>query len=515
MTQLLRNITLVGMLFLPACSGGQHTPPAAASAPSTVTVNLTATGTAIHGGLFGSNLEWQDQGDGSLSNLLPGGSPWQPGLLTAMSNAGITSIRFPGGALANTYRWKSGIGPRGNRPAGLDFSGNAQPSLFGSDELLALTHLAGVPPVITVNVAAGPSEAADWVEYMNGGPDTTWGAQRIANGNSAPGKVVYWEIGNEIYSSTAPGYLNAAAYAQALHNFAVAMKARDPGIKIGAALEGSFQQAAWMQSVNPALLSWNKQVLQAAGADIDFVSIHFYTPYDTLLNANDLSELVGSGADVFGQTVTGIEQLLQSYANHNVEIGVLEYSTFYGLQTPDARTASTDAALFNALLMMRFMSDANITLANHWSLLNNNVFGMLTIDALGQLQSRPTALVLAQFKPFQGGTRLPVTVSGASYAVAALGNVPALGQVQAVQAFAGRDSGQHVRMVLVNRAVTPQAHITVSFTGTAPATLSAHIWTPSADKSQWLGPQTVTLQPVAGSVRISLPAQALAVMTGG
>ena len=40
-------------------------------------------------------------------------------------------------------------------------------------------------------------DAVDLIQYANGDTNTTWGAQRAANGHPAPFNLQYLEIGNE------------------------------------------------------------------------------------------------------------------------------------------------------------------------------------------------------------------------------------------------------------------------------------------------------------------------------
>ena len=40
-------------------------------------------------------------------------------------------------------------------------------------------------------------DALDEIEYVTGGPDTKWGAERVKDGHPAPFKLTYVEIGNE------------------------------------------------------------------------------------------------------------------------------------------------------------------------------------------------------------------------------------------------------------------------------------------------------------------------------
>lgn len=489
-------------VFIPFCfiaaalvSGCSRASSADAKSDASVLVHVDRPGTLIPIRLFGSNLQWEHQGDGALDTS-SGKDAWAAGLIAAAKDAGVQNLRFPGGALANTYRWKNGIGKRSARAKGLSYANEPIDSTFGTDELLRLAAATGTEPVITVNLAAGPQEAADWVEYMNGAASTNWGSKRVANGIAAPAKVHYWEIGNELYSPEQPGTLSAAQYAAQVKLFATAMKARDPSIKIGAILEASFQQAAWMKDVYPQLLTWNEQVIKLVGNDIDFVAVHFYTPYDKLFSEKELNELVWAGSDVFKMTMAAIEAQLNQYSNPQVEIALTEYSTFFGgKMLPDQRIASTENALFNAAILMAAMQDPRIQLADHWSLLNNNVFGMLTSASSG-MQQRPTYMVFQELRKFGGLVNTAADVSAPYYSVDAKGNVPALPNVSRLQVASAVDADGKLRIAVVNRQVAGSMKVDLGIGGAGKpyGTLNARTWNASGSTDQqWSVPTDATL----------------------
>jgi alpha-N-arabinofuranosidase len=68
-------------------------------------------------------------------------------------------------------------------------------------------------------------DALDEIEYVTGGTDTTWGAQRAKDGHPAPFKLNYVEIGNEDWFDKSKSY--DARFAQ----FYDAIKARYPQLK--------------------------------------------------------------------------------------------------------------------------------------------------------------------------------------------------------------------------------------------------------------------------------------------
>ena len=134
-----------------------------------------------------------------------------PAVVNGAVKAGLQSMRFPGGTVANLYDWKRAIGSEHGcqvvGPHGPDKAVALTRGLaFGPDEYMRFLDRVGARPLIMVPfVTETPADAADWVEYMNGRAGTRanphggvdWADVRAANGHRAPYAVRWWEIGNE------------------------------------------------------------------------------------------------------------------------------------------------------------------------------------------------------------------------------------------------------------------------------------------------------------------------------
>ena len=128
----------------------------------------------------------------------------------------------------------------------------------------------GAQPIVIANYGTGTAEeAAGWVHYAN---------------KTKKYGVKYWEIGNENYGNGHYGTAWEAdhhpdkspnAYATAVVQYAAAMKAVDPTIKIGAVLT---TPGNWPDGIVAAgdAGTWNQVVLSVAGPSIDFVILHWY-----------------------------------------------------------------------------------------------------------------------------------------------------------------------------------------------------------------------------------------------
>jgi alpha-L-arabinofuranosidase len=147
-------------------------------------------------------------------------------------------LRFPGGnfiegsVISNAFRWKTTIGDIAERPGHEDPWNYWSTDGLGYHEYLQFCEDLGMAPLFDINCGLalgyngatnntvpinemGPwvQDALDAIEYANGDTNTTWGAERAANGHPAPFNLQYIEIGNEnggtYYNERYPLFYNA------------------------------------------------------------------------------------------------------------------------------------------------------------------------------------------------------------------------------------------------------------------------------------------------------------------
>ena len=248
-------------------------------------------------------------------------------------------IRWPGGNVAQDYRWLWGVGPRDQRVtwSNLSWKNEPEPGDFGTDEFVAFARAVGAEPSITVNVegrGATVEEAAAWVEYCNGPATSKYGAMRAANGHAAPFNVKYWEVGNEVWGNWVRGHSDAETYARNYNRYAKAMRAVDRSIKLIAVGDNDMK--------------WNRTVLRAAGASIDYLAIHHY--YGRREAANDPLNLMARPL-FFERFYREVAQLLRELTlDGRVKLAINEW----GLDLPTERQYSMESALYGARLMNVF-----------------------------------------------------------------------------------------------------------------------------------------------------------------
>ena len=191
-------------------------------------------------------------------------------------------LRIPGGSWSDEYYW-NGNGVRtgdhvdvSRRKDGIydiNFSGYSpgfriqgadrrpiDDDFHGDVDVRALHEMVkkqGAQAIVTVNVGTGtPELAAEWVRWAN-----------IVQGYN----VRYWEIGNELEGSWELGHflpdgspMTGEVYARRFVEFAAAMKAVDPTIKVGGPTAASEKGG------------FTEDLLRLAGDHVDFVSFHTY-----------------------------------------------------------------------------------------------------------------------------------------------------------------------------------------------------------------------------------------------
>jgi alpha-N-arabinofuranosidase len=169
-------------------------------------------------------------------------------LLAAMQPA---FLRFPGGnylqgrTFATRFDWKRTVGDLERRPGHLDDAWKYRSSDgMGLLEFLEWCEDLRMQPVLAVFAGyvldrqapptpAGPElqpyvqDALDEIEFVTGGADTRWGAERARAGHPAPFPLTYVEIGNEDNFDRKPGSYDAR-FAQ----FFDAIRARYPGLRL-------------------------------------------------------------------------------------------------------------------------------------------------------------------------------------------------------------------------------------------------------------------------------------------
>lgn len=189
-----------GRRATPVGSSSHHDLAGSSSSTSIVIDGRQPLGT-VSRAVLGSDYLALDNGMGSFD---PTTSSFYSSFLQQLnSDVYIGSLRFPGGAAAQTYQWQRAIGPQSHRtPNAIGPHSGPSGSGVGPDEFGALLGRTGALGVVTVNFDTGTAtQAADLVKYLTGQPGSSYFADlRVSYGHRSPYDVPWFEVGNEEYA---------------------------------------------------------------------------------------------------------------------------------------------------------------------------------------------------------------------------------------------------------------------------------------------------------------------------
>jgi len=314
------------------------------------------------------------------------GNAYTPATIQLLQDAGITDLRYPGnGGIDALYHWSTGAVTN-------PYTNDKAPDL-GADKkfpkVVPLLAQLGTT-LVTVNYGSNldgsgggePAEAAAWVAYANGKPDSTepigkdskgndwktvgyWATLRAATplptddglnalriGQAAPFGIQLWAIGHEpwnngFYNNDGAGEpdLHAGqvpskkewrrhagdkrngptAYGQAVVQYVKAMKAVDPTILVGASLKTLDPGDGDHVGKN-----WNSEVLKAACGSIDYGTVSLMVGQALSIDYKTLDEddlLTAALPRGFGMVASDLGDKFKQFcpANHMPHLAITNF----------------------------------------------------------------------------------------------------------------------------------------------------------------------------------------------
>jgi hypothetical protein len=289
--------------------------------------------------------------------------PVVPGLIR---RAGLRTLVFNGGGVSDLYHWADGsLSTDPDAAHHPDWAG--LPPQFSFDQFAGVARSADASALVHVNYGTGtPAEAAGWVRYAN----------KIRHYG-----VRDWEVGEEVYLN---GFLPGAnlepdahadkspeAYAQNVVAYAAAMKAVDPGIRIGIGIVP-------LRPAPSPFRTWDETVLRIAGPAIDFVDLHWFP---SAFVAHNQASLLGS-AQIIPTVMATTRAEIDQYAGPNGP----HIAMVIGETNSSVADGADQIAPFNGL----FLADQTLTLLDNsaesvdmWAL--HNGFGGNPVVGYGDL----------------------------------------------------------------------------------------------------------------------------------
>lgn len=413
-----------------------------------------------------------------------------PEVADLMRGAGVQAMRYPGGSYSDIYHWRDHTAPGGYVAPNTDF-----------DHFMAGVRRAGARPIVTANYGTGtPQEAADWVRYANIEKDYD---------------VEYWEIGNENYGNGHYGSQweaddhpdkSPAQYATLVRDYARAMKAVDPAIKIGAVLTTPGEWPDGITADGDAG-TWNQVVLSIAGPEVDFGIVHWYP-------GGESGPEVLPKTDRIADQVRLVREQARRYAGKDLGIAMTELNTSYGRNTQPGALFAADAY---ATLM------ANGVFTTDWWNVHNGIERVTTIG--GQTDYHDFGLLSSGTCTAEGVCEPALNTPFAPFhALAMLSRFARPGDqlVRAsaadplVKVHAARRADGGLAVLLVNQDPDAAKAVAVDYAGYSPASAAqvltygngdtAITTTAGAARSVTLPPYSLTTLLLRPSAQTSLPA---------
>lgn len=298
---------------------------------------------------------------------------------TAVKNAGVTVLRYPGGSASDIYHWQSHSEDNG---------GFVNPN-DTFDAFMGAAQSSSAQAMITVNYGSGTAqEAAGWVRYANKGGAGYSGPVPTYSGGSSTGHtygIKYWEIGNEVYGDGTYGStwennthgLGPATYASNVVSFSQAMKAVDASIKVGAVLT---TPGNWPDGVTSASSPqpWNTTVLSTACSAIDFVILHWYPQAP---GSESDASLLSDTSQIAGMASTARAEINQFCGSHASAVQIMLTETNSVTFNPGKQTVGLVNALYLADTYMDWL-EQGIANVDWWNLHNGPSTGNNDSSAL-------------------------------------------------------------------------------------------------------------------------------------
>ncbi|TPV55465.1 hypothetical protein FJ444_17360 [Aestuariibacter sp. GS-14] len=423
---------------------------------ATVTIDTSNVIRKVPRSLFGTNIEWINNGQGLWSTQA---NAVDKQAVEEIKSSSFALFRFPGGVFSDYYNWQEGVGTQRARPAALHYPGGPKSQhVFGTDELIYLSKQTGADLLITVNAGHGtPAMAAEWVDYLN---------------NKKKQNVTFWEVGNELYmdGDLSGAEINAKEYANRYQAFAKAMKAVDPSIKLGAIGGLNYGSYRFIKADN-----WSKTVLDSVGSNVDFLAVHnAYAP--VLMGGGENADpsevykaMLAAPLNI-EKNIQSLDSLLKNYdkPNKQISVAITEWGPFFHV-LPSSKwvdhVKTFGSSLFVGATINTFLRQPRVEIANAFKLTDMGFMGWL-----GNRNGKfvPTAPMMAfdMYADVIEGNVVESAVAVDSYSSRAIGVIDAVKAVPYLDVVSVEKDGKLIVMV-VNKHFTSSVATTLTLEGTA------------------------------------------------
>jgi len=471
-----------------ACLATQ--PALAESFDAQVLIRADQPGAAIDPDIYGQFVEHLGRGvyEGiwvGADSPIPNTRGIRDDVVAALRRIRVPVIRWPGGCFAETYHWRDGIGPRAQRPRGVNsaWGDEVETNEFGTHEFMDLAEQVGAQPFISVNLASGsPAEAQAWMQYLTGPPGSGPGQERARNGHPDAWKVPFIGIGNETWGCG--GNMTAEFYSDVYRQYASVLKPYGTLV----ASDANADDYAWTDTLLQRALHRHAPGTTTTLAylskqpQISLVSVHFYT-----FSGNDWgnkSPATGFSEADWARAMARTWKTDEVISRHSAvldrhdpdgKVGIA-FSEWGAWWAADKNRASNlyqgntlrDAVIAGLTLNIFQNHAARVRMANLAQMVNVLQAPVLTRGK--EMLLTPTYHVFEIYEPHQSGRLLPSQVIAPDYAY---GDVT----VPAISASASRGADGTITLTVVNLDPVRAANVTIRIAGTVARKADARVIT--------------------------------------
>jgi alpha-N-arabinofuranosidase len=520
----------LGLLLLAACTTAlSH----AAAPRATVTVHADRPGAVINPDIYGQFVEHLGRGvyEGiwvGPDSRIPNTRGIRNDVVAALRKIHVPLVRWPGGCFAENYHWRDGIGPREQRPRGVNVAWGDEPEThqFGTHEFMDFAEQVGAKPYISVNVASGsPAEAQAWMQYLTGPANSAAGQERARNGHPEPWKVPFIGIGNETWGCG--GNMTAEFYADLYRQYVSVLRpygtliASDANSDDYEWTEVLLKRALYRHPPDmPTTLAYiSKQ------AQIEMISVHFYT-----FAGNDWgkkSPALGFSESDWARAMERTWKTDEQIARHSaildrhdpagrVGISFSEWGAWWATEKDRPSNlyqvgTLRDAVIAGLTLNIFQNHAARVRMANLAQMVN--VLQSLILTDRERMLLTPTYHVFDLYRAHQAATSLPAEVDAPDYVS---GDV----KVRSLSVSASRAQDGRLTLSLVNLDPVRALNLEISVEGLLVRTAQAQVITAAAmdARPEFGGPDALVprkLDGIAvrgGKVSLTAPSKSVIVL---
>jgi alpha-N-arabinofuranosidase len=365
-------------------------------------------------------------------------------------------VRYPGGNFVSGYNWEDGVGPRESRPRRIDLAWKSiEPNTIGTNEFIEWTKLAGVEPMMAVNLGTrGIEEAQNFVEYCNHPSGTYWSDLRRSHGAAEPHNIKLWCLGNEMDGPWQTGHKTAEEYGRIAAEAAKMMKWTDPSTELVACGSSNAQMPTYPQ--------WEATVLEHTYEHVDHISLHIYFKN----TADDLGKFLAKslGMDNYIKSVVATADFIKAKkrSNKTINLSFDEWNVWYHSDAHDKAYLAEhpwevappiledhytfeDALVVGCMLITLIKNANRVKVACIAQLVN--VIAPIMTEPNGGVWKQPTYYPLLHASKYGRGAALDLQITSPTYNAEGFDHVPLIESVATID-----DDAETVTIFAVNRS---------------------------------------------------------------